>query len=132
MSVPAPAAAGLSTLCDLYARYKSLASAAGACLTLGQSLAALVAPAGALEAETRSAADSDSPLASPFAVCAAATRDLVELIGAHDGDDVSARLAAARASHRALRRQMWDMVECEYVPCCASAPHRPDRGQDDD
>ncbi len=128
MSASAPAATDLPMLRDLYARYKALVSAAAACVTLGQPLAHLRDAAEALDSEARSAADCDSPLAMPFSVCAAATCDLVRLIGAAPGDEMSGQLATTRATHRALRRQIWDVAECEYVPCCVPALESPTRG----
>jgi hypothetical protein len=104
---------------ELYGRYKHLALAAGAALLLEEPVDGLVADAAALAGEARDAAAAEGAAhASQLRACADAASELRELL-VRGGDDVG----AARRAHKHLRREVWKVVPCEYVPCCASAPH---------
>lgn len=112
-----------AALGHLYARNKALAISIGASLVLGRP------PEGALaEAEEhlceceRAAAAGSGPFRRHFEACRAAAADLVELLGEseREPDALSKeRLAAARSTHRELRQLVWEVFDCEYVPCAA-------------
>jgi len=106
-----------SVLNDLYGRERQLLLAVGASLAMGD------VPSGALAEAERLAADCESAagggLDEHFDACREGAARLVELVEdacAH-GTSSRARLEAARASHRRLRRLVWDVTGCEYVPC---------------
>jgi hypothetical protein len=132
MSVPVLAEPGLDELGALYGRYKRLALATGATLVLGEDPAALADAAAALLADSRTArGGGGGGLASPLSACVCAADELHALlvraaadpsrVGAADTDRV-------RATHSSLRREVWKVIPCEYVPC--SAVHRHDhRGE---
>ena len=40
--------------------------------------------------------------------------------------ETGALLERVRASHRRLRREIWDVQPCEYVPCCVTAEEKRD------
>jgi len=122
----APAAPASSaddaTLGRLYARTKALALSIGAALALERT------PAGALtETELhlaeceRAAATRPGELHPHFEACRDAAADLVGLAReAEAGPRPSPQsLAALRGSHRRLRRLVWEVFDCEYVPCAA-------------
>jgi hypothetical protein len=101
-----------ATLGELYARYKGLALSTGAALVLGADTDELAEEAAVLLSDCRSAA-----AASPepqLAACIEAADELCALLAGH-GD-----VESVRASHRRLRRHVWNILPCEYVPCCAS------------
>jgi hypothetical protein len=107
-------------LLGLYERYKALTLAATAALILGQPVGELRAQADALAGECAAAADGGAPLAD----CSAAAEDLAQLLRlAAAGEDTGGVLERVRASHRRLRRAIWDVQPCEYVPCCAPGAH---------
>jgi hypothetical protein len=107
----------------LYARNKALSISIGASLALGSP------PEGALaEVEEhlseceRAAAARRGPFSRHFEACRAAAADLVELVGESEREPRSLskeRLAAARSTHRELRQLVWEVFDCEYVPCAA-------------
>jgi hypothetical protein len=94
---------------ELYLRYKALALATGAALVLDGDVDALTREADALLADCR---------AANIDVCVDAALDLCRLLAG----DASA-LEQARESHRSLRRAVWTVHPCEYVPCCAEHVH---------
>jgi hypothetical protein len=110
------------TLEQLYLRCKSLTLAVGAGLLLGRVEPGLVE-------ETQELLDASvalthmnagAPLQPQFEVLLAAVRDLNELAGRSSSgvDSISTdQLEGARATHRAARRGVWEIVPCEYVPC---------------
>ena len=118
LATPAPE----QELQELYARSKALTLTAAAALVLEE-------PAGLSEDADRLIADSlDARRRIPgFApqldACVDAARDLRQLL---DGAAADADVDRARASHRRLRREVWRVLPCEYVPCCA-AGHGPKR-----
>ncbi|HEY3613182.1 MAG TPA: hypothetical protein VGK92_05725 [Gaiellales bacterium] len=104
-----------------YERYKSLTLAATAALILAQPVGDLRDRAEALHEECRAGGAGEGPQG---AACSAAAADLAELLRlAAAGEDTGALLERARASHRRLRREIWDVQPCEYVPCCVSDRH---------
>ena len=128
MSVPVLAEPGRDELGELYGRYKRLALATGATLVLGEDPAALADAAAALLADSRAArAAGGGALAPALSACVRAAGELHALlvralegagaVGAADTD-------RARATHSSLRREVWKVIPCEYVPC--SAVHRHD------
>jgi hypothetical protein len=112
--VTAPAPAELRVR-ELYARYKHLALAAGAALVLDESTETLEREAAELAVAAR-AAVAVAPAHEPqLQACADAARELHELL-LRGGVDTG----AARSAHKQLRREVWKVIPCEYVPCCAS------------
>lgn len=103
----------------LYGRYKGLALAAGATLLLDAPLGSLEAEVDGLVADACAAASAGGPHAAQFEACVAAAGELRELLVRRGGD-----VEAVRATHRRLRREVWKIVPCEYVPCCASGHGR--------
>ena len=98
---------------SLYGRYKHLALAAGAALVLDAPLEGLEADTAELLADARCAAAAGGRYTAQLAACVAAASELHTLIA--EGGDVD----AARRTHRQLRREVWKVIPCEYVPCCA-------------
>jgi hypothetical protein len=108
-------------LLRLYERYKALTLATSAALILARPLGELRAQAEALHGECRAAGAGED---SRAAACSAAAEDLAELLRlAASGEGTGDLLARVRASHRRLRREIWDVQPCEYVPCCVSDAH---------
>jgi hypothetical protein len=109
----------------LYQRYKALTLATTAALILERPLDDLALEADRLRGECRSAAASAAGAAELFDDCICAAGHLGELLRlASLGVPTSAQLDRVRASHRRLRRQVWDLHACEYVPCCVSEVHQ--------
>jgi hypothetical protein len=114
----------------LYGRNKMLSLSIGATLAFGQQ------PVGARQDVDEHLADCeralsqcDGELAAQFEACrdaAAALVDLVAEVEPGPGLPSKQRLSAVRASHRRLRRLVWEVFECEYVPCCATGGHSHD------
>jgi hypothetical protein len=127
MSAPALAEPGLDELGELYGRYKRLALAAGATLVLGEHPAALADATAALLADSRDALAAGGALAPALSACVLAAAELHALL-VRAGADPSAVGAAdtdrVRATHSRLRREVWKVIPCEYVPC--SVVHRHD------
>jgi hypothetical protein len=105
---------------DLYARYKALALATGAALVLDARDEALAADVDALLRDCLTARRASVELEPQFAACVEATGELRLLVR---GEESSAALERARESHRRLRRAVWSVLPCEYVPCCAEHAH---------
>jgi hypothetical protein len=116
---------GERELLALYARYKHLALGTGAGLMLDAVPAELVEETRVLVTDCRCAAAAapHGPLTPLFEACteaAVALHDLV-LSGRQGSLRVpDERLRSARASHSRLRREIWTVTPCEYVPCSAA------------
>jgi hypothetical protein len=112
-----------------YHRYKRVALATGAALLLDEDLVALDEAADALVRDSRAAlAAADPALAAQFAACVHAAEEVQDLLvhAARDRGSVgTADIERVRASHSELRREVWKVIPCEYVPC--SAAHERDR-----
>jgi thioredoxin-like negative regulator of GroEL len=119
VTAPAPE----TELQELYARSKGLTLAAAAALVLEADRAGLAEEADRLLADALDARARVARLAPQLSACVDAAQDLLELL---DGSSSEADVDRARASHRRLRREVWRVLPCEYVPCCASG-HGPER-----
>jgi hypothetical protein len=100
----------------LYGRYKVLALSTSAALMLGDDVRSLGDRLEELRRDCSAAQRRGTAHDRELAACLAAVADLRPLI---DGDTTDRTLEHARASHRRLRRAVWDVIPCEYVPCCA-------------
>jgi hypothetical protein len=110
-------------LTALYGRYKALALSVGAGLLLDTDGAThLAAETLRLAADAgRAHEDHGSPAS---AACHNAVLDLHRLASAAPGaPGHRALIARVRASHRALRAELWDVIADQYAPCGAH-PHR--------
>jgi len=133
MSAPAVAEASPEReLRELYARYKGLALATGATLLLDASPDRLAVEAGELlTACRRAAARPRGACSTQLDACVVAAQELHELLlcAAEDperiGPDDTERV---RTSHGRLRREVWKVFPCEYVPC--SGAHRHSHAQE--
>jgi hypothetical protein len=123
---------GERQLLALYARYKHLALGTGAGLMLDAIPTELVEETRALVADCRRAAAAapHGPLTPLFEACtgaAVALHDLVLSGREGSGRVPDERLRAVRASHSRLRREIWTLTPCEYVPCSAANQHTTQR-----
>jgi hypothetical protein len=100
----------------LYGRYKALALATSAALMLEDDVRSLGDRLEELRRDCGATRRRGTPHDRALGACLAAVADLRPLI---DGDTTDRALEHARASHRRLRRAVWDVIPCEYVPCCA-------------
>jgi hypothetical protein len=100
---------------ELYGRYKHLALATGAALVLDAPVAELETDAAELVADARSAVAVGGEHEPQLRACLDAATELHALL-VHGGG-----VEAARLAHKRLRREVWKVIPCEYVPCCASA-----------
>lgn len=98
----------------LYGRFKHLALSAGATLVLEQPTALLEREIAALAEEARIAAADAGEHRPQLEACAEAAQELHALLR-RGGVDVE----PARLAHKRLRREVWKVIPCEYVPCCA-------------
>jgi hypothetical protein len=119
------AAVGERELLALYARYKRLALGTGAGLMLDAVPTELVEETRVLVADCRrtAAVAPHGPLTPLFEACTGAAVALHGLVlsGQEGSRRVpDERLRAVRASHRRLRRAIWTVTPCEYVPCAAA------------
>lgn len=106
----------------LYGRYKTLALAAGARLVLDEAPESLAGEVGALVADCRlAAALGPETLAPQLAACVTAAEGLRALVGGASPSE--ADVEAVRLTHKQLRSEVWKVIPCEYVPCCATARH---------
>jgi hypothetical protein len=112
---------------ELYGRYKSLALAAGASLVLGRSCDELAAETAQLLEDARAAVAAHPSRRLQLEACARAAHELLVLL-VGQGSDVE----AVRESHKHLRREVWKVVPCEYVPCCASMGQEHEQGGESD
>jgi hypothetical protein len=101
---------------SLYARYKALALSTSAALMLGDNVRPLGERLEELRRDCSATQQRRTAHGRELAACLDAVADLRPLI---DGDTTDRALEHARASHRRLRRAVWDLIPCEYVPCCA-------------
>ena len=109
IAVAAPA----DELQRLYYRYNALTLSASAALILEQDVADLERETDALLEECIRCA--------PVPDCVVAARALTELVHATAaGQPSAAQLEQVRVTHSRLRRAVWSVLPCEYVPCCAS------------
>jgi len=108
----------------LYTRYKALALSTGAALMLGGDVRPLGERLEGLRRDCNTTQQRGTVHGREVAACLDAVADLRPLI---DGDTTDRALEHARASHRRLRRAVWDVIPCEYVPCCAPG-HDHDEG----
>ena len=102
----------------LYGRFKHLALAAGATLVLEQPTARLEIEVAALADEARAAAADSGEHRPQLQACVEAAEELHALLR-RGGIDVE----PARIAHKRLRRDVWKVIPCEYVPCCAGTVH---------
>jgi hypothetical protein len=112
-----------AVLGHLYARNKALALSVGAALTLRRR------PVGArreveehLAECERAVAERRGAFSPHFAACRSAAAELAGLVREVERDlhmPSRQRLSAVRSSHRSLRRLVWEVFDCEYVPCGA-------------
>ncbi len=112
---------------ELYGENKSLSLAIGAALTLGRrpEVEAGVIERHLAECE-RAVAERPGELAEHFEACRTAAADLAAMVREVDRDRRTPsrqRLNAVRASHRRLRRLVWEVFDCEYVPCGHERSH---------
>ena len=113
-----PASAQEAQVQALYSRFKHLALAAGAALVLRQPTAPLEREVAALADEARLAAADPAAPRPQLEACAEAATELHALLR-RGGIDVE----PARRAHKRLRREVWKVIPCEYVPCCALPAH---------
>ncbi len=106
-----------SRLGELYGRYKKLALAAGAALVLGAPHDALEDEARELLVDARSALADGVRHETQLGACVEAAAELLALL-VRGGD-----VGAVRSTHKRFRREVWKVIPCEYVPCCAAASH---------
>jgi hypothetical protein len=115
----------------LYRRYKALAISVGASLALRRQPADALQEVRDLAAEAeRAGAQRRGRSAERFDACREAAARLGDVLSEAERDSRAPSrqgLNAARASHRRLRRLVWEIVDCEYVPCAAPGATR---GQD--
>jgi len=116
-----------AVLGDLYGANKSLALAVGAALALGQPPQVGAAEVDRhLEECERAVAERPGELGEHFQACREAAADLAALVAEAERDEripSRERLGAVRASHRRLRRLVWEVFDCEYVPCGHERSH---------
>jgi hypothetical protein len=116
-----------AVLGDLYGANKSLALAVGAALALGQPPQVEVGEVELhLEECERAVAERPGELSEHFEACRDAAAELAALVQEADGErpDPSRRqIGAVRDSHRRLRRLVWEVFDCEYVPCGHERSH---------
>jgi hypothetical protein len=121
MTVAPTAAAPERELQDLYARSKTLTLAAAAALMLDSGADRLSAEAERLLDDCLAARRRSSMLRPQLSACVDAARELRRLLdGAAEGTASDVDLERARTAHRRLRREVWRVLPCEYVPCCAA------------
>jgi hypothetical protein len=116
-----PRSADAVLLNELYATDKSLS------LSISAALAMQLPPAVGSEqvddhlwaCERAVAEHGTGELAPHFEACRDAAAALAELAREAEGGLVPSprRLDAVRRSHRHLRRLVWEVFDCEYVPC---------------
>lgn len=120
-------ASDAAVLGDLYGANKSLSLAVGAALALGQP-----PQVGAAEVERnleeceRAVSERPGELSEHFDACREAAAELAALVREAERDrriPPRQRLAAVRDSHRRLRRLVWEVFDCEYVPCGHERSH---------
>jgi hypothetical protein len=121
MSVAASASTAERELSDLYGRYKALVLAVAAAVMLDRPFADVTHEAVLLLDDCRTAAASATDFDEQFGACTAAAAQLSRVLDAAGGRLSEAQLEEVRTSHRRVRRDVWNVLPCEYVPCCARA-----------
>lgn len=115
-----PRSAEAALLGELYGADKSLS------LSISAALALQLPPEVGIEQVEGHLADCEravaehlGELAPQFEACRDAAAALVDLAREADGGlgPSQRRLDAVRSSHRHLRRLVWEVFDCEYVPC---------------
>ena len=108
----------------LYGRFKGLTLAVSAALLLDGPIGELAADADALLAECVQASAATSEPDAALIECVEAACALAALVQrAAAGAPTEDELDGLRTAHRRLRRQVWNVLPCEYVPCCAAGTH---------
>jgi hypothetical protein len=108
----------------LYGRFKSLTLAVSAALLLDGPIAELEADADALLVECVHASSSSPQPDRALIESVEAAGALAALVQrAASGASSSGELDELRAAHLRLRREVWRVLPCEYVPCCAAGTH---------
>lgn len=105
---------------ELYAADKSLSLSISAALAMQLPPEVRIEQVDAHLADCeRAAAEHDGALAPHFEACREAAAALADLAREAEGGLVPSqqRLDSVRRSHRRLRSLVWDVFECEYVPC---------------
>jgi hypothetical protein len=118
--VAAPRSAEAALLGELYGANKSLSLSVSAALAMQ-----LPPEVGSDQIDRhladceRAAAEHPGELAPHFEACRDAAAALADLAREAEGGLAPSqrRLDAVRRSHRHLRRLVWEVFECEYVPC---------------
>jgi hypothetical protein len=118
--VGAPRSAEAALLGELYGANKSLSLSVSAALAMQ-----LPPEVGSDQIDRhladceRAAAEHHGELAPHFEACRDAAAALADLAREAEGGLAPSqrRLDAVRRSHRHLRRLVWEVFECEYVPC---------------
>jgi hypothetical protein len=105
----------------LYERYKLLALSASAAMILDAPDSDLGAKIDALCEDARAARTRAPHLLRELSACVEAAGRLRVLTSADPSDS---DVEEVRASHRRLRREMWNVFPCEYVPCCVGGGRR--------
>jgi hypothetical protein len=123
MSVASPTEEA-AELQALYTRYKAIALSTAAALMLESDVEELVRRVDELIEDCGATERRGSVHVHEATACRDAALDLRPLLQGDTADDT---LERARASHLQLRRAVWDVIPCEYVPCCASG-HDHDEG----
>jgi hypothetical protein len=105
---------------ELYGRYKRLTLAAAAGLLAGEGSPELEDEVRALRADaTHAVRDADSATLVQLRACANAAAELEQLVV---GGQLSLEgVERVRQTHSELRREVWKVIPCEYVPCNAGA-----------
>ena len=108
----------------LYSRFKTLSLGASAALLLDRPVAGLAVEANTFLAECMRASAAAAEPDAPLVECVAAAWALTALLGrAGGGASTTDELAELRTAHARLRREVWNVLPCEYVPCCAVGTH---------
>jgi len=107
---------GTRELQELYTSYKALALSTSAALMLGGEMGPIADRIEELLDACRTVCARRDVHRREAAACAVATASLRPLLA---GDTTPETLERARDSHLRLRRAIWNVIPCEYVPCCA-------------
>ena len=117
----APRSAEAALLNELYAADKSLSLSISAALALQlpPEVGAEQIDAHLTDCERAAAEHDEGELAPHFAACRDAAAALADLAREAEAGLAPSkrRLDAVRRSHRHLRSLVWEVFDCEYVPC---------------
>ncbi|MGH3025153.1 MAG: hypothetical protein ACRDLR_01750 [Gaiellaceae bacterium] len=109
---------------SLYGRYKGLAISAAAAVIMEAPLDGLTASVEKLRCDCREAVRPGCEYPAQLAACSEASAALLGFLRRARQRDVSdAELEQVRTTHLELRREVWRVLPCEYVPCCADEHH---------